>query len=252
MDIRKFFPKAPEAPKRLIHDSMDEVIGDATYVDESELEDFHNGNAKFKRIMKVVLEHSVNKENFYLARKEWVAAGGSCVTLFGSKRKYAHCITTDYYHKHFEEKFALPEHKDRCPCNTPIQHNCYIYNASNGNVLVIGNCCVKLYIPEAARMSCSACGQTHKNPEMNMCASCIAATTKEYRDMLNTKFMFGAHKTKTVAQVYKEDKRYIMWMYRMLLKSEDTFWPHRIQRCVEKICETPREVVFSKVLAQMT
>ena len=63
----------------------------------------------------------------------------------------------------------LPALSEECICGHPIKQNCYITN--NEDILVLGNCCIKRFIPKCGR-TCSECGGGHKNRKDNKCHSC--------------------------------------------------------------------------------
>jgi hypothetical protein len=63
----------------------------------------------------------------------------------------------------------LPEHMDRCVCDHPIEENCYITDGPT--ILVLGNCCIKKFIPKSGR-TCQKCGEPHKNRKNNLCNRC--------------------------------------------------------------------------------
>jgi len=85
-------------------------------------------------------ELSHDKENYV---NEWIYAGGS---NFG---RHLNWFRTCYPDK------ELPEHKTNCICTKEIAENCYISNKVDGRFVVVGNCCIKRYLPEDA--SCRTC-----------------------------------------------------------------------------------------------
>ena len=63
-----------------------------------------------------------------------------------------------------------PPHADSCLCGHPIKENCYV---SDGNeFLVLGNCCIKRFVPVSGR-SCEKCNGPHRNRKRNLCNACI-------------------------------------------------------------------------------
>lgn len=63
----------------------------------------------------------------------------------------------------------LPDYEDRCVCGHRIVENCYITDGEQ--ILVLGNCCVKRFIPKCGK-TCEKCEQPHKNRKVNRCNDC--------------------------------------------------------------------------------
>ena len=67
----------------------------------------------------------------------------------------------------------VPPFTDRCVCGHKIEQQCYIHSKKNNNTLVLGNCCVKKFIPKERRgKTCDDCGKHHKNKKVNKCNDC--------------------------------------------------------------------------------
>ena len=67
----------------------------------------------------------------------------------------------------------LPDAVDECVCGHRIQQNCYITDGER--ILVLGNCCIKKFIPKSSR-TCEDCGNPHKNRKVNKCNKCRGGT----------------------------------------------------------------------------
>lgn len=63
-----------------------------------------------------------------------------------------------------------PPYEGVCPCSTKITRNCYITNGET--FIVVGNCCIKKFMPERSGRSCEECNAPHKNRKDNFCNSC--------------------------------------------------------------------------------
>ena len=63
----------------------------------------------------------------------------------------------------------LPEPANECVCDHRIEENCYITDGKE--ILVLGNCCIKKFIPKSSR-TCENCGESHKNRVVNRCHEC--------------------------------------------------------------------------------
>jgi hypothetical protein len=53
----------------------------------------------------------------------------------------------------------IPDSTDECICGHNIIENCYITNGEE--ILILGNCCIKKFIPKSSR-TCETCGVSHK------------------------------------------------------------------------------------------
>ena len=60
-----------------------------------------------------------------------------------------------------------------CICGHKIIENCYITDETN--ILVLGNCCIKRFIPKSGR-TCDKCGESHRNRIINRCNTCRKKT----------------------------------------------------------------------------
>ena len=91
--------------------------------------------------------------------KTWVYIGGE------------HVQHLSYFNLKIKDvEIGKPEHKDRCICKTKIQQNCWI-TKDYKNILVIGNCCLKHFLPECGR-TCGRCGKSHRNYIIDRCNEC--------------------------------------------------------------------------------
>jgi hypothetical protein len=63
-----------------------------------------------------------------------------------------------------------PDHQEQCMCSTRIVEQCYIMNINTGNILVIGNCCIKIFDIDTKRY-CD-CGKALNNSKYQVCKYC--------------------------------------------------------------------------------
>ena len=61
---------------------------------------------------------------------------------------------------------------DKCVCGYPIKHHYYIYSKKENRVRVVGNDCVKKFVPTGKSNTCDKCGQPHRNRVVNRCNEC--------------------------------------------------------------------------------
>jgi hypothetical protein len=106
-------------------------------------------------------KYKITKEN--LINEGWHYCGGD--------NKH-HQNYFDLYNKSYEY-FEQPKKVDKCICQHIIKENCYITNKDNTCILVLGNCCIKHFLPEGkSGRTCQDCGAIHKNRIVNRCNNC--------------------------------------------------------------------------------
>ena len=76
----------------------------------------------------------------------------------------------NYYNLMFNGYEKIP-YEGRCICGHPIKENCYITDANQESYIVLGNCCIKRFIPKSCR-TCDICEGPHKNRKINRCNNC--------------------------------------------------------------------------------
>jgi hypothetical protein len=107
-------------------------------------------------------------DGFYLLtgkefiKEEWKYAGGD----EGRHLRYWKMINKN-------KQFKMPSKEPSCICDVEIQKNCFILNTKNNNILVVGSCCVKKFLPKnQSGRTCEICGEPHKNRSNNRCNIC--------------------------------------------------------------------------------
>lgn len=65
----------------------------------------------------------------------------------------------------------LPENENKCVCGHDIKDNCYITNDKGTELMVLGSCCIKAFIPNCKR-NCDTCGKPHQNRVVDRCNIC--------------------------------------------------------------------------------
>jgi hypothetical protein len=68
----------------------------------------------------------------------------------------------------------MPGQVLECECSHPIKENCYIYSKQLDEIKIIGNCCVKRFLPnkEDRELKCELCKIPHRNRKVNRCNNC--------------------------------------------------------------------------------
>ena len=97
--------------------------------------------------------------------EDWEYAGGN---------KGRH---NNYFNLKFKKNpdIEMPDHEDFCPCGKDIKENCFVFNKEDGRLIVLGNCCIKRFIPKSGR-TCEDCEKPHRNIKINKCNDCKQTT----------------------------------------------------------------------------
>ena len=79
----------------------------------------------------------------------------------------------------------LPEWTNECVCGHSIKENCYVTDGEN--LLILGNCCIKKFIPKSSR-TCEKCNEPHKNRTVNRCNKCRKGVCDKCNNTCNEKY----------------------------------------------------------------
>nr|QBK91274.1 MAG: hypothetical protein LCPAC202_02480 [Pithovirus LCPAC202] len=113
-------------------------------------------NKYHRKFMEKLIANSTT--NFPL--KEWKYVGGNS----GRHSRWYQNLYPDC---------AFPSSKNSCICSHPIIENCYIQNNNTNLILVVGNCCIKRFLPlESQGRACPKCQEPHRNRNDPWCDSC--------------------------------------------------------------------------------
>lgn len=66
---------------------------------------------------------------------------------------------------------TFPKETEKCVCGHKIKENCFLKHKPTGELIVVGNCCIKRYVPDCGR-TCELCGIKHSNRKDNLCKTC--------------------------------------------------------------------------------
>ena len=62
---------------------------------------------------------------------------------------------------------------NNCVCGTKILRKCYIKSPQNDDILVIGSCCIKRFLPKHKQnRTCQDCAKPHRSIKDNLCKRC--------------------------------------------------------------------------------
>tara|TARA_R110000796_G_C14342091_1_gene410495 strand:- start:55 stop:564 length:510 start_codon:yes stop_codon:yes gene_type:complete len=115
-----------------------------------------------KKITKKLSQQFINGlENYGLTYNEILKSGWKyCGGDTGRHRNYFKMVFPNT---------KIPEPLFKCVCDHVIMEHCYISNGKN--LLTLGNCCIKKFIPKCGR-TCNKCEEPHKNRLVNRCNNC--------------------------------------------------------------------------------
>ncbi len=107
-----------------------------------------------KKFLKGLKQYGISYDEL----KTWKYCGGN----LGRHKKY---FKLCYPNEDF------PEQSFECVCGHHITENCYITDPSGDGLLILGNECIKKFIPNSSR-TCEVCGSVHRNRKVNKCNKC--------------------------------------------------------------------------------
>jgi hypothetical protein len=114
--------------------------------------------------------------------EEWKYAGGDGRSQNHPDNWDGPSPAQEAHERYFFQTFGhneYPEWEAHCLCGHTIFENCYIVPRKDihENCLVIGNCCIRKFMPLAGR-TCEECGEGHRNSKRNLCNLCDPAKNK--------------------------------------------------------------------------
>ena len=104
-----------------------------------------------------------------------------------------------HYTRHWEDYISLKEIRkkrsdtNKCICGHDIKENCWLMNTLNKDIApVIGNCCIKNFLPELKIKHCNLCNKPHKRIVYDICFDCddkkkILARNKKIKEKAKLK-----------------------------------------------------------------
>lgn len=102
----------------------------------------------------------------------WKYAGGSN----GPHFKYWKSMNAEY-----DDKLKMPAPRSACLCGHGIIENCFVINEETLELEVLGNCCIRKFIPKSTR-TCHKCHAPHRNRKRNLCTLCRKAEEKAKKE----------------------------------------------------------------------
>lgn len=112
-----------------------------------------------KRFIKGLQEYNLTKEDI----QGWHYVGGGHTT-----NPILNIVLKERFHRHFPGE-DVPELEHRCVCGHPIQENAFITDGSN--ILVLGSCCVRRFLPNGTKLTCTRCKRPYKGKH-RVCGTC--------------------------------------------------------------------------------
>jgi hypothetical protein len=81
------------------------------------------------------------------------------------------------HRKYYELVYGVePQHEkaNYCICGHHIRDNCYLCHIPTDTLVIVGNCCIKRFIPkDKQNRTCGKCGEPHRNRCKNLCNNCF-------------------------------------------------------------------------------
>lgn len=136
-------------------------------------------------------------------------------------------LENDLFKKTFPNN-NYPDQKTICICGHKIKENCYITtpNLDYNNIVIIGNCCYKLF-NEKKTMMCILCDEQHSNIKSEKCNKCKAKQAsytrnkrkeiksesyyllERYENELDALFKDYCHTILELRPIYKDESKYL-------------------------------------------
>lgn len=174
-------------------------------------------NQKFVENMKNI--HNYEPEDF----KNFICIGSS-----ETHTKIPYCWRQDV---------IIPPFTDECVCTKKIKENCWIMNKENGEVLVIGNRCVKRFLKKENRKlkRCMGCGDPCLKRTSEFCDICEEKFAEYQKKQFIKQYKKQQEKIRVADEngtlykfcidcnkyIYKQGKKYI-YCYNCKIKNDDT------------------------------
>ena len=111
----------------------------------------------------------------------------------------------------------VPPLKKYCICGVRIVENCYIQDSrinphSLDNLYIIGNCCIKKFLPEGrSGRTCKICIKPHSNRKYDLCNVCKKIYQNE-EDIEKVCITFGKYKGSLIKDL---PRSYAIWCYNL-------------------------------------
>tara|TARA_R100001591_G_scaffold116749_1_gene134485 strand:+ start:3583 stop:4161 length:579 start_codon:yes stop_codon:yes gene_type:complete len=131
----------------------------------------------------------------------------------------------------------IPPITDECVCTKKIRENCWIMNKENGEVLVIGNHCVKRFLKKENRKlkRCMGCGDPCLKRTSEFCDICVDKFAEYQKKQFIKEYKKKQQKIKVADEngtlykfcidcnkyIYKPGMKYI-YCYNCKIKNDDT------------------------------
>ena len=149
------------------------------------------------------------------------------------------------HHKHYWHMkmsgMIKPGHTYSCACGHYIKENCYVTRAAKDIVVVMGNCCIKRFIPGGMNKTCEICAKPHKNRKDDICKKCrkeIKDKNKLEKQIIKQRRFHGVH--------IKYDDYKPLPVYKYELSNRDRRWYNELQ----DLEDSDNEYVYDEYLKE--
>jgi len=134
-----------------------------------------------------------------------------------------------------------PGEAQRCVCGQIIVENCYVTRTAKDIIVIMGNCCIKRYIPTGMSKTCEICAKPHKNRKDDICKKCrkeIKDKNKLEKQIIKQRRFHGVH--------IKYDDYKPLPVYKYELSNRDRRWYNELQ----DIKDSDNEYVYDEYLKE--
>ena len=151
----------------------------------------------------------------FLDIKDWIYCGGN----------------QDSYYEYF--KLCYPDTiaptAENCVCGNGISICCYIrenVNAPVEDILIVGSCCIKKFLPNGFTRFCTDCNAEHKRYKHNICFDCEKAKKAEAEKLAPYVYFDFPYSMKSEVKTYGAiwDMEYKLW------RANRKYKPHLIAK----------------------
>ena len=129
--------------------------------------------------------------------------------------KYSYTIGVKKF-PYINYEYEMNVKSDYCICGHPINENCYLTNRKTKNVIHVGNCCIKKFLPGFNIKRCLICDTPTKYMKGAICSDCrrkglVILNEETIRDYDMMCVHFGKYKGKNY-QEFLNDLSYCQWL----------------------------------------
>lgn len=73
-----------------------------------------------------------------------------------------------------------PDDVNSCVCKHYIEQNCYIRHKNTNEIKILGNCCIRRFMPKGKKINCISCGLINNTRDYSVCKDCFRKGIRSY------------------------------------------------------------------------